>query len=211
MKVLDLNQSLDVSNFATLAANAKNPVVGEAQVRAAHEAALRTQIDQIREYAKTNASGPLVRANKDLLDQANVETWTAGPGDFSISSAYGWAVGGGVPFLGMAPLAFLFGGTGSSWKAWATGTQVTLGSFVQDPNKICLSNEFHTENSGIGVVRKGPCNFTASGGGAGVSGVTVSFYSTKGTFWGTVTGSGALIGGFSIEGQLELVWQGWKQ
>ena len=74
MKVLDLNQSLDVSNFETLAANAKNPVVGEAQVRAAHEAALRTQIDQIREYAKTNASGPLVRANKDLLYHANVET-----------------------------------------------------------------------------------------------------------------------------------------
>lgn len=211
MKVLDLNQSLDVSNFETLAANAKNPVVGEAQVRAAHEAALRTQIDQIREYAKTNASGPLVRANKDLLDQANVETWTAGPGDFSISSAYGWAVGGGVPFMGMVPLAFLFGGTGSSWKAWATGTQVTLGSFVLNPNTICLSNEFRTENSGIGVVRKGPCNFTASGGGAGISGVTVSFYSTKGTFWGTVTGSGALIGGFSIEGQLDLVWQGWKQ
>ena len=64
--------------------------------------------------------------------------------------------------------------------------------------------------AGHGRVRKGPCNFTASGGGAGVSGSTISFYSTKGAYWGTLSGTGAIVGGFSIEGQLDLVWQGWK-
>ena len=213
MKELDqhLRQSLDVSNFKTLAAHAANPVPNQAQLKAAHEVVFRAQIDQIKEYAKINSDGELVHANRALLDQgAAVETWTAGPGNFSISSAYGWALGGGVPFLGQVPLSFLFGGTGKSWKAWATGTCVTLGSFVQDPNKICLSNEFHTEDSGIGKVRKGLCNFTSSGGGAGISEVNISFYSTSGTFWGTLSGSGALVGYFSVEGQLELVWQGWR-
>jgi len=213
MKELDqhLRQSLDVSNFKTLLANAEKPVPDEAQLKAAHETALRAQIDQIKEYAKINADGELVHANRDLLDQgAAVETWTAGPGNFSITSTYKWAIGGGVPFPGQVPLSFLFGGTGESWKAWATGATVILGSFVQDPNKICLSNEFHTEDSPIGKVRKGKCNFTASGGGVGVSGVTISFYSTSGAFWGTLGGSGAILGGFSVEGQLELVWQGWR-
>jgi hypothetical protein len=214
MKDLDqhVRQSLDVSNFKTLAANAEKPVPDEAKLKSANEAALQAQIDQIKEYAKNNADGELVQANRELLDQgAAVETWSAGPGDFSLASAYGWALGGGVPFLPQAPLGFLFGGKGESWKAWATGTLVIFGSFVQDPNKICLSNDFHTENSGIGMVRKGNCKFTASGGGLGISGVTMSFYSTGGTFWGTLGGTGALAGGFSIEGQLELIWQGWKQ
>lgn len=213
MKELDqqLRQSLDVSNFKTLLANAEKPVPDEAQLKAAHETAFRAQIDQIKEYAKVNADGELVQANRDLLDQgASVETWTAGPGNLSITSTYKWAIGGGVPFPGQVPLAFLFGGTGESWKAWATGATVSLGSFVQDPNKICLSNEFHTEDSPIGKVRKGKCNFTSSGGGAGISEVNISFYSTSGTFWGTLSGTGALVGYYSIEGQLELVWQGWR-
>jgi hypothetical protein len=213
MKELDqhLRQSLDVSNFKTLAAHADKTVPDEAQLKAAHEAAFRVQIDQIKEYAKNNADGELVHANRELLDQgAAVETWAAGPGNFSITSAYGWALGGGVPFLGQAPLSFLFGGKGESWKAWATGTTVTLGSFVQDPNKICLSKEFHTEDSPIGKIRKGFCNFTSSGGGAGISEINISFYSTSGTFWGTLSGTGALVGYFSVEGQLELVWQGWR-
>jgi hypothetical protein len=206
-----LRQSLDISNFQTLAAQAEKPVPNEAQLKSAHEAALRAQIDQIKEYAKTNPDGELVEANRDLLDQATpIETWTAGPGNFSISSAYGWALGGGIIFPGQAPLSFLFGGKGKSWKAWATGTCVTGGSFVKDPNTICLSNEFHTEDSGIGKVRKGLCNFTSSGGGAGVSGVNITFFSTSGALWGSLSGSGALVGYFSLEGQLELVWQGWR-
>jgi hypothetical protein len=213
MKELDqhLRQSLDVSNFKTLVADAEKPVPNEAQLKAAHETAFRAQIDQLQQYAKSNADGELVHANRELLDQgAAVETWTAGPGNFSITSTYKWALGGGVPFPGLIPLSFLFGGTGESWKAWATGTTVTLGSFVQDPNKICLSNEFHTEDSPIGKVRKGKCNFTSSGGGAGISEVNISFYSTSGTFWGTLSGTGALVGYYSVEGQLELVWQGWR-
>lgn len=206
-----LRQSLDVSNFKILTANTDKPIPNEAQLKAAHQAAFHAQIEQIRGYAKNNPNGELAHANRGLLEQgAALETWTAGPGNFSISSAYAWAIGGGVPFLGQAPLSFLFGGTGKSWKAWATGTAVTLGSFVQDPNKICLSNEFHTEDSPIGKVRKGLCNFTSSGGGAGISEVNISFYSTSGTFWGTLSGTGALVGGFSVEGQLELVWQGWR-
>lgn len=213
MKELDqhVRQSLDVSNFKSLFENAEKPVPNHAQLKAAHEAAVRTHIDQIKEHAKINPDGALALANKGLISQgAAVETWTAGPGNFSISSAYGWAIGGGVPFLGQAPLSFLFGGTGESWKAWATGTCVIFGSFVVDPNKVCLSKEFHTQNSGIGVVRKGMCNFTASGGGVGLSEVNISFYSTGGTYWGTLSGSGAVLGGFGVEGQLELVWQGWK-
>lgn len=207
-----LRQSLDVSNFKTLAANAEKPVPNEAQLKAANEAALRQQIEQINQYAKINADDELVRANKELLDQGpSLETWTGGPGDLSIASTKAWAIGGGVPFLGQAPLSFLYGGTGDSWKAWATGTTVILGSFVQDPNKICLSNDFHTEDSPIGKVRKGKCNFTSSGGGAGISEVNISFYSTGGTFWGTLSGTGALVGYYSIEGQLELVWQGWRR
>lgn len=203
--------SLDVANFATLDADAKKAVSNQAQLKSANEAAVRAQIEQLRGYAKANPGGKLVSANKHLLEGA-AETWTAGPGNFSITSAYGWAIGGGVPFLGLAPLSFLFGGKGESWKAWATGTTVTFGSFVQDPNKICLSNEFHTEDSPIGLVRKGYCNFTSSGGGAGVSETSLSFYSkATGAFWGTVTGTGALVGYFSVEGELELVWQGWKQ
>ena len=206
-----LRQHLDVSNFKALLPNADKPLSNEAQLKAAHAAAFRTQIDQLKDYAKASPTGELVRANSALLKQgATVETWAAGPGNFSISSAYGWALGGGVPFLGQAPLSFLFGGTGESWKAWATGTCVTLGSFVQDPNKICLSSEFHTEDSPIGLVRKGKCNFTASGGGAGISEVNISFYSNSGTFWGTLSGTGAVVGGFSLEGELDLVWQGWR-
>jgi len=205
------DQYLDVANFATLAANAKTAVPNEAQLRSENDAAVRAQIDQIKAYAKSNPNGKLVQANRHLLQlDAAAETWTAGPGSFSVSSFYAWAIGGGVPFLGQVPLSFLFGGTGDSWKAWATGTSVIVGSFVVDPNQVCLSNEFHTEESKIGLVRKGPCNFTASGGGVGVSGITISFYSTSGTYWGTLGGSGAIIGGFSVEGQLELIWQGWK-
>ena len=206
-----LQQSLDVSNFETLAANASRPISNEAQLKSATEQAIDTQIDQIKQYSTLAPDGELVQANSDLLASgAGLETWAAGPGNFSISSAYAWAIGGGVPFLGQAPLSFLFGGTGKSWKAWATGTCVTLGAFVVDPNKICLSKDFHDEDSKIGKVRKGLCNFTSSGGGAGISEVNISFYSTSGTYWGTLSGTGALVGGFSVEGQLELVWQGWR-
>lgn len=204
-----LLQSLDAPNFKTLLANAGKPLPNEQELKALNEVALRTNIDQIKQLAKLKADDPLVLANKALLDQgASVETWN-GTGSFNISSAKAWAVGGGVAFPGELPLGFLFGGTGSSWLAWGTGTAVISGSFVLDPNKICLSSDFHTENSPIGIVRKGTCNFTASGGGVGISGMTISFYSNSGTFWGTLTGSGAIVGGFSVEGQLELTWQGW--
>jgi hypothetical protein len=205
-----LLQSLDTANFKTLLENGGKAVANEAALRTAHQTALRTQIEQIAEYAKAGGDAEFARANKALLDQgANVETWFGGPGDFSFAGTKAWALGGGIPFLGSAPLSFLFGATGDSWKAWGAGTCVILGSFVVDPEKVVKSNEFHTENSPIGRVRKGFCNFTASGGGIGISGVNISFYSTGGTFWGSFSGSGAFGGGFSVEGKIELVWQGW--
>jgi hypothetical protein len=208
-----VHQNLDVANFATLAANAKKAVPNEAELRSTCEAAVRQQVNRIREYAESNPDSKLAQANRHLLEEgAPLETWTAGPGQFSITSAYAWAVGGGVPFLGEAPLGFLYGGNGHSWKAWATGATVIVGQFVLDPNKICLSNEFHTENSPIGMVRKGPCHFTATGGGVGPSVTTVYFYSNSGAYWGTLVGTGPLVRYFTIESQqLELVWQGWKQ
>jgi hypothetical protein len=206
-------QNLDVANFATLAANAKKAVPNEAELRSACEEAVSQQVNRIREYAKSNPDSKVAQANRHLLEQgADAGSWAAGPGQFSITSAYGWVVGGGVPFLGEAPLGFLYGGKGESWRAWATGATVIVGQFVLDPNKICLSNEFHTENSPIGMVRKGPCHFTATGGGAVVSTTTIYFYSSSGAYWGTLVGTGALVGYFEIESQqLELVWQGWKQ
>jgi hypothetical protein len=206
-----LKQRLDTSNFVGLRANAGVPVSNEAELKSASEVALRAQIDQLKKYAKSDPDGVLVDANRNILQAEGAnETWMAGPGDFSITSLYAWALGGGVMFPGEAPLGFLFGGKGESWRAWATGTIVILGSFVVDPQQIVRSSEFHEEDSPIGRVRKGLCNFTASGGGAGISGVTISFYSLSGTFWGTLNGTGALVGGFSLEGQLELVWQGWR-
>lgn len=206
-----LRKKLDVSNFEALLKNANKHIANEADLKSANKATLATQIDQLKAYAEVNGSDAIANANKNLLlPESDIETWTAGPGDFSIASTYKWAIGGGIIFPGEAPLSFLVGGTGGSWQAWATGTTVTFGTFVVDPQKIVLSREFHEENSPIGRIRKGPCKFTASGGGAGVSGITISFYSMDGTFWGTLTGTGALIGYFSVEGELDLVWQGWK-
>lgn len=206
-----LSRFLNPSNFATLAANAKKAVPNQAQLMAASDTALRTQLDHLNEYAKANPNGKLVSANKGFLAKgAGAENWVAGPGDFSVASAYGWSIGGGVPFLGEVPLAFLYGGKGDSWAAWATGTAVVMGSFVVDPQIIVNSNDFHTVESPIGFVRKGTCTFTASGGGAGISEVNISFYSNSGTLWGSLHGSGALIGYFNVEGTLDLVWQGWK-
>jgi hypothetical protein len=206
----DASQFLDVSNFKTLLEDAQKPLSNEAAITAASQAAINTQVERLTEYAKQDPDHELVAANQELIKAgAASATWSAGPGNFSVSSFYAWALGGGVPFLGETPLAFLFGGTGKSWGAWATGTAVIGGSFVLDPNTICLSNDFKTEDSPIGVVRKGTCNFTASGGGAGISEVNISFYSNSGTFWGTLSGSGALVGGLSVDGQLDLTWQGW--
>ena len=85
-----------------------------------------------------------------------------------------------------------------------------MGSFVVDPEKIVHSSEFHTEDSPIGRIRKGPCNFTISVSVLEISVITISFFSTSGVFWGTLNGTGAFGGGFSVEGQADLVWQGWK-
>ena len=208
-----VHPNLDVAQFATLAANAKKSVPNETELRSACDAAVREQIDRIRQYAKSNPDSPVAQANKHVLGEgAPADSWAAGPADFNIASAYGFVIGGGVPFLGLAPLGFLFGGKGESWKAWATGSTVVVGQFVLDPNKICLSKEFHYENTPIGMVRKGPAHFAGVGGGVGVSVTTIYFYSNTGAYWGTLVGTGVLAGYFELERQtIELVWQGWKE
>ena len=98
----------------------EKPVPNEAQLKSANKAAVRAQIDQIRHIRQTQSrTASWCKRTGTSCGQtaAAVESWTAGPGSFSISSFYKWAVGGGVPFLGQVPLGFLFGGTGGSWKA----------------------------------------------------------------------------------------------
>lgn len=207
-----VRQSLDVANFATLAENAKKAVPNEAELRSLCDAAHREQIDRIRTYAKLYPDSKIAQANRHILEQdAPGDTWFAGPTSFNITSAYGWAVGGGVPFPSMGILSFLFGGKGESWKAWATGTTVLIGQFSVNPNQICLSKDFRYVRTPIGMTRQGPAQFTGVGGGVGVSTTTVYFNSNEGAYWGTMVGTGVLVGYFQIErGQLELVWQGWK-
>ena len=205
-----LSRQLDLSNFKALIASAEKPVPNETQLKSANEAALRAQINQIRDYAKSGADADFVQANRHLLAEgAAPEKWTAG-GNISFAGSYAWSLGGGVAFPGDIPLAFLYGATGKSWKAWGGGTIVIMGSFVVDPEKIVHSSEFHTEDSPIGRIRKGPCNFTISVSVLEISVITISFFSTSGVFWGTLNGTGAFGGGFSVEGQADLVWQGWK-
>ncbi|TMJ04920.1 MAG: hypothetical protein E6G97_05335 [Alphaproteobacteria bacterium] len=206
-----VRQSLDVANFATLAENAKKPVPNEAELRSLCDAANRERMDRIRSYARLNPDSDIAQANKHILEGTG-ESWSAGPCSFNITSAYGWAVGGGVPFGGLTPLAFLFGGKGTSWKAWASGTVVIGGSFSLDPNAICLSKDFRYVKTPIGMTRQGPAHFDGIGGGFGPSVTTVYFYSNGGTYWGTLMGTGLMAGYFEISrGQLELVWQGWKE
>jgi hypothetical protein len=206
-----LLKSRDLSNLDTLSANAKNPLPNEAELKSLNEAAIRTQIDQIKQYALLDPDGQLVQANRALLDQEEADH-TYGIGTFEIASGFGgWAIKGALAFPSLIPLTFEYAGSGSSLKAWGTGVTATLGSFVKDPNEICLSDDFRIAHHPIyGKVRVGRCNFEVSGGGLGVSGVHLTFYSTSGTYWGTATGTGLIAGGFSFDGFFDLIWKGWK-
>ena len=65
----------------------------------------------MRAYAHVHPNDPLVKANLDLLPDANAESWTAG-GNCDFTSFIWWAIGGGIAFPGLIPLGFLFGGKG---------------------------------------------------------------------------------------------------
>lgn len=214
MKELDdfLRQQLDPSKFPALIASAEKPAPKNAELQSQVDAAHRAQIQRIRDYAKANPGNPLVKANQHLLPEASGESWVA-TGNADMTSFYWWALGGGIAFPGLIPLAFLFGGKGSSWKAWTTFVSVIGGSFVVDPRKIVSSSEFRLEKDPvIGWVKKGPCNFALSEGGVGpAGGISMTFWSTSGMFWGTLGGYAPGIGGCDISGQLELLWQGFPQ
>jgi hypothetical protein len=197
---------LDPTNFDGLLASAKT-AAAEPNLQA-HVEAAQAQVAQLTDYAKANASSPLVSASKDLLGEAGGESWIA-IGNAEFTSFYWWAFGGGVSFSSELPLSFLFGGKGSSWGAWSTfSAPLVGGSFILDPKVIVSQPEFKLEQSGIGWVKKGPCNFALGQGGAGAGDANIQFWGIDGKYWGSVNGPTGGIGGVSISGELELVWQG---
>ena len=131
LKVLDdvIAEHMDLAKFAPLIEAAGKHANLKAGADGSH-----SQLDLIRNYAKANPHDPLVEAARanNLLSEAGGETWIAA-GNISLSSFYWWAVGGGLAFPGVIPLAFLFGGKGHDWKAWSTFVSVVAGSFVIDP------------------------------------------------------------------------------
>lgn len=210
MKELDdfVHQHLDELKFPPLIASVEKAGLGNAGPESLAEAAQRAQIERMREYARAHLNDPLVKANQNLLPQAGAESWTAG-GNCDFTSFIWWAIGGGIAFPGLLPLAFLFGGKGKDWAAWATFVSVLAGSFVVDPKKIVGSPEFKLEKTPIGWVKKGPARFSLTMAGAGpAGGISMSFSSITGTYWGLLTGYAPGIGYVGINGECELVWQG---
>lgn len=210
MKELDdfVHQHLDQSNFPPLIADVGKAALKHAGLESTIDTAQRAQIERMRAYARVHPNDPLVKANLDLLPDANAESWTAG-GNCDFTSFIWWAIGGGIAFPGLIPLGFLFGGKGKDWAAWATFVSVVAGSFVVDPKKIALSPEFKLEKTPIGWVRKGPARFSLTMAGAGpAGGISMSFSSIDGTYWGLLTGYAPAIGYVGINGECKLVWQG---
>jgi hypothetical protein len=173
-------------------------------------AAANAPLERIRAYVKANPDNPLVKANQHLVPSIGAETWFA-TGNISLSSAYWWALGGGLAFPGQAPLAFLMGGNGKDWGAWATFTSVVAGSFVVDPKTIPALPEFKLVNTPIGWVKEGPCQITLSGGAVGDGAVNMQFARMQehgGTYWGSVSGIAVGAGYAGFSGWITLQWQG---
>jgi len=155
-----LHRHLDVSNFAALRASAAQAAARDHKLKSAADAAFTAEIGRIKDYAKAHPDDDFTRANTDLVSRGVPATsWTA-VGNVSFTSAMWWAIGGGLAFPEDLPLAFLFGGKGFGWGAWATFTSIVGGQFLVDPQVIAGYPEFVLENSPIGWVKKGPCNFT---------------------------------------------------
>jgi hypothetical protein len=192
------------------------------RLHAAVDAALRADVQRIRDYAAVNPDDEFVKANEHLLlkerpsirrfqsaasvqaavASSALETWTCG-GSANMSGFVWWALGGTVMFA--PPLGFLFGASGGPDWALSTFTSGIAGSFVVDPQKI-RDTEMHPEDSGVGTVFKGKCRFQLSQGGAGAGGIRISFYSTNGTYWGLLGGVTAGLGGASVSGECDLAW-----
>lgn len=64
----------------------------------------------------------------------------------------------------------------------------------------------HPEESGVGTVYKGKCNFQLGQLGAGAGAIRISFYSLSGTYWGLLGGVSGGLGGASLSGQADLAW-----
>jgi len=196
------------ASFSALTAAAEN-AANDPKLRSA-AAAANAPLERIRAYVKANPDNPLVKANQHLVPKVGGETWIA-TGNISLSSAYWWALGGGLAFPGQVPLAFLMGGTGKDWGAWATVTSVVAGSFVVNPKTIPALPEFKLVNTPIGWVKEGPCQITISVL-SGVDGaVNMQFARMPeygGTYWGSVGGITVGVGYAGFSGWITLQWQG---
>ena len=205
-----VRQYLDSSKFSSLVADAKK-AANDPKVKAA-AATADAPLERIRAYVKANPDNPLVKENQHLVPQAGGQTWSCGPGNISLTSAYAWALGGGMPFLDLVPLAFLFGGDGKSWGAWATFTSIAGGTFEVDPKTIPLLPEFKlVKDPVIGWVRQGPCWISLQAGAFGGGGCKLDFSRMPehgGTYWGSVGGPITGAGGANFSGWVTMKWQG---
>jgi hypothetical protein len=186
------------------------------------QAALRTDIKRLQDYAKANPGDKFVKANQDLLKgvrgdairagpaggpagpAAGTETWIA-VGTVDLSGFVYWGLGGGVLFGVDRRFGFLFGAKGGPDLAVGAFTSVIAGAFVVDP-AICTQDTQGQEVPGIGTVYKNSCNFQLGQLGGGAGAVRISFSSLTGTYWGMLGGISGGVSGASLTGQCDLVW-----
>jgi hypothetical protein len=107
------------------------------KLESAVEAALRTEIKGIRDYAKAHPDDEFTKANQHLLLRAAEDrlafgegTWP-GAGTVEITGLAWWALGASIMFP--PPLGFLFGAAGGPDLAVGGFTSALVGAFVVDP------------------------------------------------------------------------------
>jgi hypothetical protein len=206
LETLDLS-TMDVSTFQAKVAAARSAMDAapkDPKLEAQVDAAVRAEIERIRDFSLANPNAAFAQANQHLslggtaAAVSATETWLCG-GSVNMSSFVWWALGGTVMFK--PPLAFMFGGKGGPDWAASTFTSGIAGSFVVDPEKI-RTQEMRWDGSAY----KGTCKFQLGQLGAGAGAVRISFYSLKGTYWGLLGGVSGGIGGASISGDCDLLW-----
>jgi hypothetical protein len=220
LETLDQLDPSAVQELLATARTATEAAPKDPRLEAEVDAALRADVQRIRDYAQVNPDDEFTQANEHLLPKtgralaarpaaihaavaaAATETWKCG-GSANLSGFVWWALGGTVMFA--PPLAFMFGATGGPDLALSAFTSGILGSFVVDP-AIIRDKEMRPEQSGVGTVYKGKCNFQLGQLGAGAGAIRISFYSLAGTYWGLLGGVSGGLGGASLSGQCDLAW-----
>jgi len=213
-----LAEQMDVSTLKAKLASAREAAPKDPELESEVQAALRTEVERIRDFATANPGDQFAKANQHLLQEVgagrvnataavsalatdDIETWK-GIGSVNLTSFAWWAVGGSINFA--PPYGLLFGGKGGPDWAASTFTSALLGSFVVEPETII--KQMRREETGIGTVYKGRCKFQLGQLGAGAGAVRISFYALDGTYWGLFGGISGGLGGASISGELDLVW-----